>query len=158
MTSIADVEAVWVSNVFEHADILAITTSILDHEYQADTQTELEELYQEGALGIGELNFFEYEINKSEAIIEVGGAQAPEYKFDVDVRYTRALDVEGNTQKQVIAAIETLCDTVRTQMGATWGSLNARTALEITPAQITKEEINGTPCYRQSVRFTAFKQ
>lgn len=156
MTSIATVEAVWVSNVFEHADILAITTKILDHEYQDESQTELEELYLEDTEGIGQLNFFEYSIGRAERIIEVGGQANPQYQFDVDVQYTKTQDVEGNAPSEVRAAIEILCNTVRSEMGATWGTLNAKTANEIIPEPIKKELVNGTPCYRHAVRFTAF--
>lgn len=158
MTSIETVEAVWISEIFENQDLLDISSNVLSFEYQDSSNTELEGLYSDAEDGLGELNFWEYVITRKERIVEAGGASRPEYQFDVDVQYTKALRVDGSTQKDVIAAIETLCNLVRTELGSTWGSLYVRISNEVLPEQIKKEEVNGTPCYRQAVRFTAFRE
>lgn len=158
MTSIADVETVWTTSIFENSDFLAISPNVLDHEYQDGSSTEIEGLYTEGENGLGEVNFWEYVITRSEKVLEIGGAIQPEYQFDVDIRLTKQVRVDGTTQKTVIAAIETLTNLVRTELGSTWGSLYMRLANEVTPEQITKEDVNGAACIRQAVRFTAFRE
>lgn len=158
MITRAQVEAVWKTSVFEHEDILALTTKILNHEHTDDSNTEIEDLYEMPADGIGEINFFEYEVSRGEQIIEVGGVSRPEYQLTVEVRYTRNKEIGGVNRRKVLSGIETLCNVVRTQLGSTWGTLDVRTSGEIIPEAITQEEVNNTPCYRQVVRFLAFKQ
>lgn len=156
MTAISDVKAVWVDRVFNHADIVEITENAINFEFTDDSQFEIERLYKINSDGLGEPNFFEYIIEKGERIVEVGGAAAPEYQFTVSVRYTRGQDTAGENEIAVRSAIETLCNVVRTELGTTWDTLNARTALEILPQPVTRETVNQTPCIRQVVQFTAF--
>lgn len=158
MTSIAQVEAVWISEIFENQELLDISPNVLAYEYQDASNTEIEGLYTEGEDGLGELNFWEYSITRSERVAEVGGINNPEFQFDVDIQYTKALRVDGSTQKAVIGAIETLCNLVRSELGSTWSTLQVRIANEVIPEQIKKEDVNGTPCFRQAVRFTAFRE
>lgn len=153
MTTIAAVKAVWLSEVFEHTDILAITDKILNYEITQDSEVELSVGYYQT-----EINFFEYLISKSERIVEVGGQSSPQYQFDVDVRYTLEQKPGGANYIAVNAAIETLCTVVRTELGATWSTLEVKTANEILPTEITSETINNTKCFRKVVRFTAYKQ
>jgi hypothetical protein len=158
MTSIATIEAAWTTYIFENADFLAISPNVLDHEYQDGSNTEIERLYTEGENGVGEVNFWEYAITRRELIDLAGGASRPEYEFDVDIQYTKQIRVDGTTQKTVIAAIETLTNLVRSELGSTWGSLYMRLANEVIPEQIKKEDVNGAACIRQAVRFTASRQ
>ena len=159
MTSIADVQAVWLAEVFQNSAITAITTNILDYQFVDESQAEVEQLYKHDGDGVGEINFFEYLVeNPNETIIEVGGQANPEKQFVVDVRYTKALDVAGNAENEIKAAIETIKDTVRTELGATWSTLDVKTALEIITEGITREEVNQTLCVRQVVTFRASKQ
>jgi hypothetical protein len=158
MTSIPDVETVWSEKIFQHEDLLAISSNVIDHEYRQDSNAELEELYQEGTDGIGRLNFWEYVITKAEEVTEVGGQSRPQYQFNVDVQYTLEQDVAGTAQKIVVEAIETLCGLVRSELGGTWSTLDAKIANQVTPEPVQKDEINGTTVLRQAVRFTAFIQ
>lgn len=152
MTTSAQVAAVWNTAVWQHEDIAGITTKVLNHEYTDDSEFEIDQLSENG-----ELNFFEYVVVRGERIVEIGGQSNPEYEFQVECRYTRQKDTEGEAHRAVVAAIETLCDTVRTELGASWGSLNVKTGLEVLPEQITSEQVNETACFRQVVRFNSFK-
>lgn len=159
MTSIADVQAIWLSAVFENSNIIAITENILDYQYTDGSQTEIERLYKLGNDGIGIINFFEYLVDISnERIVEVGGQASPEKEFVVDVRYTKTLDPNGLAESEVKEAIEAVKDTVRIGLGATWSTLNVKTDLVISTQAVTREEVNGSPCVRQIVTFRAFKQ
>lgn len=156
MTSIASVKAVWDQFIFEHADVLAITENIFNYEYTEDSQFEVERLYKHNSDGLGEINFFEYIIDRAERVVEVGGVLNPEYQFSVNVRYTKQIDTIGNAEAEVREAIETICNLVRTELGSSWQTLNAKTGLEVIPEAVTRQEINQTNCVRQIVNFTAF--
>ena len=158
MIALADINAVW-ELVFEHQDMLAISESVLDFQYTDESQTEIEALMTMGSDGVGIVNFFEYLVEiRSETVIEMGGAQHPEAEIVVDVRYTKTLDPTGSTEREVKAAIETLRNTVRSELGSAWSALDVRTDPQITIGAVTREEINGALCVRQIATFRAFKQ
>lgn len=155
--ALSDVETVW-ENLFEHEDILAITDKILAYQYTEGSQSEVEGLYKENSEGIGELNFFEYIVEFfQEQVIEVGGQQSPERGVQVEVRYTKQLTPNSNTESEVKAAIETVLDTVRSGLGSDWG-INIRTDSTIAISAVAREPVNEVPCVRQIATFRAYKQ
>lgn len=154
MTTSADVRAVWLASVFQNASILAITDKALDYEITERSELELSKGYFQT-----ELNFFEYVITRSEeSYLQIGGINSPQYRFLVEVRYTKQKDPQGQAFAEVIDALELLVTTVKLQLGDTWGGT---VDFQENPTSIEAPQtaaINGTDCFRAVARFSALKQ
>lgn len=150
----AQVAAKWNEKIWTNAAITAITTQIFKFETTEESQKEVEDLYEDTIL-----NYFEYSVERNERVTEIGGAQNPYFIFKVSVRYTKQKDTTGDSYTDVRDAIETLCDTVRSQLGSDWGGVVENITTDpIAPSDTTSAAVNNTDVWQQTVNFTAFYQ
>lgn len=152
MTTSSDVFDTFIDNVFGHASIQAISPQVLSYEVFAESEYETQEIYHEE-----EINFFECIVTRGISYPLIGGASSPEYKFLVEIRYTREKDALGENASAVRDAIDTLVDVVFSELGHTFGGLVDYATAQEEPATITLEQVSGQDCFRSVTRFQGSK-
>lgn len=150
MTTSAILSETWRTSVFEHADILSITTKAIPYEMLEESEAEIEKVtYRQ------EINFFEYLITRVYAFPLISGGLEPEYTYLVEIRYTREKDAAALNYQKVRDALDTLMETVRTELGADWGGkVDFWSAQESAPA-IVQRIVGGIPCWSFILDFAA---
>lgn len=156
MTTSAQIRTNWNTYVFQNADILAITGKAYPYEVTEESEKEVADAYDSA-----NINFFEYVVSNSETSVnQIGGGygNSREQRFLVEVRYTKYAGTDGAAFNAVTDALETLLDTVREDLGATWQGLvdYVESPISIEPPQ--PATFNATPCFRAVARFSALKQ
>lgn len=155
MTTAAQIRSAWETYVFQNSDISAITSKYYKTEVTQESEAEV-------ALGYNDsqINFFEFVVTPQQSEVNQisGSANSRLQTFLVEVRYTKYAEPNGTAFNDVIDALETLIDTVRTSLGATWQGLVdfVQNPISVEPPQ--KQKFNETDCYRAVIRFTAQKQ
>lgn len=155
MTTSAEIRQAWKTYVFEHADILAITSKAYPYEVTEESEKEVSDAYEES-----KVNFFEYVVTLTESNAnQIGGnINTREQTFLVEVRYTKAAGTDGAAFNDIIDALETLQDVAREDLGATWQGLIDYNISPVTVEAPQAAKFNNTDCFRAVSRFTAIKQ
>jgi hypothetical protein len=148
LSSISDA---WEDYVFENASITAISSKALAYEHTETTEKGLSAIRENQ-----KINFWEYVVTEARQFIEVGTA-TPAATYTVEVRYTIEKDIAGDAHADCRDAIETLLDTVKTNLGASWQGTVDYYQFQPDAYAIESGEIAGVPVWRAMNRFTAYK-
>lgn len=147
MTTLAQIRSAWLANIWNHATIQAITTKIYNYDITLDSTFEYSKLrYNQ------EFNAFVYIVTKYERL-GFGGTKYDE--FEVEVRYYRKADVEGNNFNTVLETFETLFGLVRTQLSHTWGGTVGAYRTQESAPTLSQVTLEGVPVWLGTYKFFA---
>lgn len=150
MTTTQALSDVWGEAVFDHADILAITAKALPYEVLDESEIEISRVsYQT------QINFFEYLISRTYSFPLISGGMLPEYRYTVDIRYTVEKDPAGENYQAARNALDTLLETVRTELGAGWSNTIDFWTVQDQAPTITQRTVADTECWSWILTFNA---
>ena len=151
MSTSAQVQAAWLAAIWQNATMLAITDKMYGFDITTVSEKETARLsYQ------GKINYFQYLVKRATKV--TGTNSQALYTFTVDVTYTRAHDVKGDSWTAVRDAFETLTGLVRSSLGATWTQTVDFWREQEGPPDIVQLDFDDDPVWRGSYRFTGYQQ
>lgn len=150
MTTCAAIDAAWLTGVWQHATIKAITPICFQFGFTQESEPEI----SRGMYGT-ELNFFEA-VSARENVFEMTGGLV--YHFTVEVSYYIEQDTTGEAWTDVRNAFESLFTVVRESLGATWGDTVDFWRPQEGPPEIEETTLGSANCWRGNYKFFATKQ
>jgi hypothetical protein len=144
-----DIETAWESAIWQHSDILEMTSNIYPYDVSAESEFDIDKLCLEG-----EVNFFLAKTSRaSEPIL----TQSTRYTFTVVVEYyLQQTDIAESTYRTLRDRLETLDDLVLTSLGKTW-TATVDYCPGGNPQPIREVTISGRRCWFGAIVYTAFK-
>ena len=152
MSTVAAIENVWDTHVWDTATITAYSDIVFEHEISDNSSVDMADLEL-----AGEINFFEFIVSRNHIPFEIGSATAVTYEYRVDIRYTREQDPERlNFQlvRDALIDIETL---VHTALGSTWQTTVDFYTPQAEAASINEATVADKACWRGIYSFKATK-
>lgn len=150
MTSTQALSETWRDLVFEHPNILVITTKALPYEVLDESEGEISRVSY-----LTEVNFFEYLVTRTYAFPMISGGLHPEYSYTVDIRYTREKDTDGSNYQACRDALDTLLETVRTELGAGWNNTIDFWTVQDAAPTIVQRRVAESECWSWILTFNA---
>ena len=144
-----DIETAWEGAIWQHSDILEMTSNIYPYDVSAESEFDIDKLCLEG-----EVNFFLAKTSRaSEPIL----TQSTRYTFQVQVEYyLQQTDIAESTYRTLRDRLETLDNLVLTQLGKTW-TATVDYWPGGNPQPIKEVTISGRRCWFGAIVYTAFK-
>lgn len=155
MSTAAQVQAAWLTNIWNHATIQAITTQILGYEATDLSESELAAQFEVPSNGISRVNFVQYLVTRTQ---QFAITNALVYSYSVKIDYFLSTDVDGTSWGQVRDFFDTVFNLVLSQMHPSWGDTVDYYQPQSGPAEITKTQILTEPCWQGRYIYTATKQ
>lgn len=153
MTTSADIEDAW-ADVWDHADILALTDKIHLYQITLESETEIAKLYS-GT----EVNFFEVLTARTQQSMQTATTlgETVNYKFLVEINYYRELDTDGTNFRAIRDAYETIFDLVKSELGNDWSNTVDLWHPDEGYPSITETTLNNKKCWKGTHRYFAEK-
>ena len=149
MSTAAQVRTAWSTNVFEKANVQAITTQIHDYDITQDSQKELSKLRFEQ-----QINFITYTVSRT-TIGQLIGART--YRYRVEVSVYRETDISGSNYKAASDAFETITDNIVEYLRSSWGDTVDVSTLPIETPRVAQVVIGTRNTWRATQIYTAEK-
>ncbi len=155
MSTSAEVQAAWKTNLFNNATIQAISSNAYPYELTDESEFEASRFF-EGT----EINFFQYLIGRAQvhAASMATAGNVVLYQYLVEISYIREAEPSGANWTAVRDAFDTLWGVYVTGLGNTWASTVDGSAPQAGPPRITRETLDGRAVWRGTYQFTGFKQ
>jgi hypothetical protein len=147
-TSSETIRAKWRTKIWQHADILAVTTSILEQEITEVTHKEISRLRF-----ATKINFFSFRVRRG---IETLMAGKYRLRFFVDISYTKWADPDGANYNDVIDGIETVQDLVMSELGGTWDGLIASSEPQDGAPEVSVVTIGDEAAFKADFSYSGF--
>lgn len=142
------VRAAWRTAIWEHADILALTDKIIEHDISEESHHELASLRFEQ-----KINFFAFRVRRS---VENLMGEKNRLLFLVDISYTRWADPDGANYNEVLNGIETVQDLVISELGSNWGGVVGGSEPQTGPPSIVVSTIGEDRVFRADFNYSGF--
>jgi len=105
MTSSAQVEAKFLSTVFTHSSLVAITPNVVTYDFIEDSEPELDPISHQG-----EINTFQLLVGRGEEVAALGRI---DLKFTIQIGYYRSKNTFGGNWRAVRDVFDVLNDRIR---------------------------------------------
>lgn len=154
MSTAAQVEAAWKTNVFDSATIQSITSNAFPYELSDESEFEAAKRFEDT-----EINFFQYLVARGQehaASVALAGNSVL-YRYRVQITYIREADTSGENWTAVRDAFDTLWGVYATGLGSTWASTVDGAAPQSGQPQIERATLDNRPIWRGTYEFTGFK-
>lgn len=155
MSTAAQVEAAWKTNIFDNATIQTITDKAYPYEITETSESEVARLFEDT-----EINFFQYLVGRGQRYGASAGSagQIVLYDYTIEISYFRESEPSGANWTAVRDAFDTIFSLHLTTLGSTWsGTVDGSSPQEGT-ARISKDSIDERPVWRGVYIYSAFKQ
>lgn len=148
LVSSESVRQAWRTAIWEHADILALTDKIIEHDISEESHHELASLRFEQ-----KINFFAFRVRRS---VENLMGEKNRLLFLVDISYTRWADPDGANYNEVLNGIETVQDLVISELGSNWGGVVGGSEPQAGPPSIVVSTIGEDRVFRADFNYSGF--
>ena len=153
MSSLAQIRAEWLTSVFGHSSIQALTAKVYDRPILTDSISEDALLRHQQ-----DVNYFYFAaLGFVDDQLMVGSGGAFQYNFVVDVVYTVEDKPTNGAFNKVNDGLELVQLLVESEMGSTWNGLVSDYRREKTIPSVSPIVINNCECWQGSQRYTAEK-
>ncbi len=155
MSTAAQVEAVWKTNIFDSTTIQAITDKAYSYEVTETSESEVARLF-EGT----EVNFFQYLVGRGQRFGTSAGSAGPIviYDYAVEISYFREAEPSGANWTAVRDTFDTIFSLVVSSLGNTWSQTVDGFNPQQGTARISTDLIDNRPVWRGVFTYNAFKQ
>lgn len=155
MSTSAQVEAAWKTNIFDNATIQAITDKAYPYEITETSESEVAKLFEET-----EINFFQYLVGRGQKYAASAGLAGPVilYDYTIEVTYIRESEPSGANWTAVRDAFDTIFQLVVSNLGSDWAETVDGSSPQVGTARITSDVIDERPVWRGVFIYSGFKQ
>ena len=153
MSTAAQVQAAWVSAIWQHATITAITDKIYGYEVTTASEKEVNNIsFDQG------INFIEHVTTRTPGQRELGGQGSALCTFLVEVRYTKEKykpgdAFDGDAFTDVRNFFDTLVGLIESELGSNWDSSVDYFDYPDAGLELIEQEVAGRACWRGIQRF-----
>lgn len=155
MSTSAEVEAAWQTEIWSHDSLTALTDKFHTFQVTLDSEFELSKLQYRG-----KVNFFEILTGRSQRWLQTASnlGRIVEYDYAVEINYYKAVDTSGDAHNVVRDAFETIFPLVVSELGDTWSSTVDLWRPDTAIPTIVSAEIREQKVWKGTYRYFAEKQ
>ena len=142
------IRAVWRSDIWAHASILALTDVIIEHDISEDSHHEVA-----GLRYAQKINFFAFRVRR--AVQNLSG-EKNRLLFFVDISYTKWADPDGDNYNAVIDGIEIVQELVLSELGSRWSETVGGSEPQAGPPNVSVTSIGEERVFRADFNYSGF--
>ena len=148
LTTSETVREAWRTAIWTHADILALTDKVIEHDISEESHHELASLRFEQ-----KINFFAFRVRRA---VESLMGERNRLLFLIDISYTRWADPDGANYNAVLDGIETVQGLVISELGSNWGGVVGGSEPQSGPPSIVVSTIGEDRVFRADFNYSGF--